>query len=146
MAKRRISYPTHQLLAVVDDPASAPAAVDALVAAGISPADVTLLAGPDGAREMDGLGTAHGPFMRLLRIVQFTTMDQMPDFKLYEAALADGRAVIAVRVPRREDLVRARDILTRAGAHFLNYFGRFSTEEISRWRGPELDIPDYMRR
>jgi hypothetical protein len=28
----------------------------------------------------------------------------------------------------------------------MNFFGRLSTEELVRWRGPELDLPGYMRR
>jgi hypothetical protein len=41
---------------------------------------------------------------------------------------------------------RAATILERHGAHFLNHFGRLSTEEVSRWRGPEPEIPDALRR
>jgi hypothetical protein len=36
--------------------------------------------------------------------------------------------------------------LARHGAHFQNYFGRFMTEEFSRWRGKEPDLPDHLRR
>jgi hypothetical protein len=32
------------------------------------------------------------------------------------------------------------------GAHFVNYFGRFATEEYARWRGPEPAVPDFLRR
>ena len=39
-----------------------------------------------------------------------------------------------------------RPILERFGAHFMNYFGRLSTEEISLWRGDEPTIPDVLRR
>jgi hypothetical protein len=73
-------------------------------------------------------------------------MDQMPDFLTYEAALRDGRSVVAVRARDRPAMLRARAVLEPAGAHFMNFFGRFSTEELSRWRGPELDVPDYLRR
>jgi len=37
-------------------------------------------------------------------------------------------------------------ILRRHGGHFINYYGRFATEELERWRGPEPDIPSLMRR
>ena len=39
-----------------------------------------------------------------------------------------------------------REVLERFDAHFLNYFGRLSTEEISLWRGEEPRIPDALRR
>jgi hypothetical protein len=32
------------------------------------------------------------------------------------------------------------------GAHFMNHFGRFATEEFERWQGPEPKVPDYLRR
>jgi hypothetical protein len=38
------------------------------------------------------------------------------------------------------------DILRRHGGHFINHYGRFATEEIERWAGPEPDIPDLLRR
>lgn len=145
-SRRSFAYPTNQLLAVLDDPAAAAESGRALVAAGFAPGDVTVLRGDEGADRLDGLGAVGGPWRRLVRAFQFMTMDQMPDFLTYEAALRDGRAVVAVRVADRPGLLRARDLLSGAGGHFMNYFGRVSTEELARWRGPELDVPDYMRR
>lgn len=141
-----LAYPTDHLLAVIDDPAAAAEAGRALIAAGFPAADVTVLRGDEGADRLDGLGTVGGPWRRIVRAFQFMTMDQMPDFLAYEAALRDGRAVVAVRVKDRGSMLKARDVLRAAGAHFMNFFGRFSTEELARWRGPELDLPDYMRR
>jgi hypothetical protein len=144
--RRSFAYPTDQLLAVVDDPAAAASAGRALVVAGIPGADVTVLRGDEGADRLDGLGSVGGLWRRIVRAFQFMTMDQMPDFLTYEAALRDGRAVVAVRVTDRPTMLRARDILIESDAHFMNFFGRLSTEELSRWRGPELAAPDYMRR
>ena len=78
--------------------------------------------------------------------MSFTLVDQMPDFILYEAALLDGRAVLAVRLTSTETKLTARQILHDHGAHFINFYGRFATEELDAWRGPELDIPDILRR
>jgi hypothetical protein len=74
------------------------------------------------------------------------SMDQMPDFRTYEAAIRDGRAVLAIAAPNRPAALKARDLLIEAGGHFINYFGRLSTEEFSRWHGPELESPGYLRR
>jgi hypothetical protein len=41
---------------------------------------------------------------------------------------------------------RAVETLRRTGAHFINYFGRFTTEEFERWRGTEPELPGFMRR
>ncbi|HEU0236137.1 MAG TPA: hypothetical protein VFR14_06805 [Candidatus Limnocylindrales bacterium] len=141
-----IGYPTGRLLAVIDDPAVAAAAIDELVAAGVAPDDVQLLTGPDGASRLDGTGAVHGIRARILRLVQFVMMDQLPDFASYEAAAREGRAVVVVRVPDAARRRAAVGTLERAGGHFMNYFGRLATEEISRWRGPEPNVPAVLRR
>jgi hypothetical protein len=70
----------------------------------------------------------------------------MVDLVVYEAALRDGRAVVTVHAPRAEQRERAKRVLAAAGAHFMNFFGRVSTEDISRWRGRELPLhPDLYR-
>ena len=74
------------------------------------------------------------------------SMDQLPDFLVYERAIEDGRAVVAVHVADRTAMQAAREVLERFGAHFLNHFGRLSTEELSMWRGPEPEIPGALRR
>ncbi len=142
---RSLTYPTDHLLGVIDDPSAGDAAAARLADEGFMPGDVTLLRGPEDARRIDGLGRG-GLLLRLVRIVQFTTMDQMPDFRTYEAAIAAGRTVVAVRVRDPAAVRRTRDVLAAYGAHFMNRYGRFSTEEISPWRGPELRLPGYLRR
>jgi hypothetical protein len=73
-------------------------------------------------------------------------VDQMPDFVLYEAAVLDGRTVLAVPITSEADRVATIRVLRDAGAHFVNFYGRFATEEIVPWRGPELRIPSILRR
>jgi hypothetical protein len=141
-----ITYPTRRLLGVIDDPLRAAEAAQALAADGFAPDAVAVLAGTDGREQLARLGTRPNPLSRLVRAVQFMSMDQLPDFLVYERAIEDGRAVVAVLAPDRAAIDRARAALERFGAHFLNYFGRLSTEEISLWRGDEPKIPDVLRR
>lgn len=137
---------TDHLLAVVDDPADAPGIIAELGRAGIEPNGVTLLRGAEGAARIDATGEATGVLARLRQAMSFTLADQMPDFILYEAALREGRAVLGVPVTSNEKKLPARRIRHDRGAHFINFFGRFMTEELDPWRGPELDIPDVLRR
>lgn len=146
MPRRFINYPTNQLLGVIDDPEAARAAFDELVSSGVAPADVVVLAGPRDAARLDGLGAENGLLSRLLRAIQFMTMDQMPDFLLYETAVRQGRAVVAVRLRGADRRGLATRVLQAHGSHFLNAYGRFATEEISLWRGPEPDLPGVLRR
>jgi hypothetical protein len=141
-----IGYPTNRLLMVLDDPDRAREAVRDLAAAGFGPDQVALLVGERGVDELRRLGGARGFLARLVRMFQFMSMDQMPDFVMYEASLRDGRAVIAIRPRNRQQMLVARDVIARDGGHFANWFGRFSTEEVSPWLGPEPSIPAYLRR
>ena len=136
----------NRLLAVVDRPEAAVRASQALRREGFPTDAVAVLRGDADADRIDSLGKLRGRWARLWRLVQFTQMDQMVDLAVYEAALRDGRAVVTVHAPRAEQRERAKRVLAAAGAHFMNYFGRLSTEDISRWRGQELPIPPHLRR
>jgi len=144
--RRAIGYPTNRLLAVIDDAAEAAAALAELKDAGFADRDLEILRGEEGADRMDGTGEVSGWLGRLRRAFDFTLMDQLVDFATYERALRDGRAVVMVHVHGDAPKVNAREILKRHGGHFINYYGRFATEELDLWRGPEPDIPGYLRR
>ena len=73
-------------------------------------------------------------------------MDQMPDFAYYEAAAREGRFVISVRARGAAQTKRAVEIFRENGAHFINRFALFQTEEYERWHGEEPDLPGFMRR
>ena len=146
MTRRMITYPTNRLLGVIDAPADAARAADALVEAGIDPSGVVVLVGDEGLDRLIRLGSAPNALSRFVRLLQFTLMDQTPDFLVYEQALLDGRTVIAVHVADRDRMLAASSVLERHAAHFQNYFGRLSTEEVSMWRGEEPAIPDALRR
>jgi hypothetical protein len=79
-----------------------------------------------------------------VRLSQYITTDQSTDLVMYDAALRDDRAVISVRVTDATTKAAAIDILQQAGAHLVSFFGRLQTEEISRWRGAELVLPDML--
>lgn len=146
MTRRMITYPTNRLIGVLDTPGDAALARDALVAAGVARDDIVVLTGDEGRDRLGRLGSAPNVLSRVVRLFQFILMDQTPDFIVYEAAIAEGRAVIAVPATPRDRMLAAAEVLERQGAHFLNVFGRFQTEEVSRWRGEEPAIPDALRR
>jgi len=141
-----VKYPRGRLYAVLDDPGAASRALDALVASGIEAARVEVLRGDVAADTLDGTGVRHGLGARVRRAVEFTLMDQAPDLAWYEAAIRDGRSVVAVRVSDDAKVRAAVETLRASGAHFINHYGRFATEEFERWRGREPRLPDYLRR
>ena len=141
-----ITYPTNYLLAVADTTSEAASAVAALSGAGFPASGVVVLAGSEAGEEFGRLGPKKGPLSGLVRLIQFTTMDQTPDFRVYEDALLEERTIVAVHVIDADRIPIARDVLVASGLYFLNFYGRWSTMEVSGWRGPELDQPDYPRR
>jgi hypothetical protein len=137
-----LGYPTDHLLGVLPSPLAADAAVADLVAAGFDPAAIRVLVGEEAALRIDGRGTHHGIVARLYRLVQFTQMDQAPDFRRYELEAQRGHPVIVVKEtdPTRRQEIRAT--LRRHGAHFTNFYGRFFTETLDPYEGPdEGDLP-----
>jgi hypothetical protein len=135
-----------RLLAVLDTDEGTETAIRALEASGIDPARIEIFTGDDGAAAFDSSGGRHGPAARLLRTLQFTLMDQMPDFAYYEAAARQGRSVVSVRVKNEAEMRRAVATLRQHKGHFINHFGLFTTEEFERWHGEEPKLPGFMRR
>ena len=144
--RRAISYPTNRLMAVFDDPAQAAAPLAELKAGGLPARDLEILRGPEGADRMDGTGRSGAGSVESVVGSISTLMDQLVDFAHCEAALRDGRGVVMVRVAGNERKAAALDILRRHGGHFINHYGRFATEELDLWRGPERDVSDLLRR
>lgn len=137
-----LGYPTDHLMGILPSPAAADAAVAELVAEGFEHDAIRVLVGEEAALRIDGRGTHHGIVARLYRLVQFTQMDQAPDFRRYELEARRGHPVMAVREtdPARRRELRA--ILRRHGAHFTNFYGRFFTETLDPFEGPdEGDLP-----
>ena len=144
--RRFIGYPTDSLMAVLPDAESAAAAAAALRSAGIPDRDLTILRGPESADRLDGTGAANGVIARLRRLVSFTLMDQLVDMATYEQAVRDGQAVVMAKPRNAARKAAAVTALREGGGHFINYYGRFATEEIERWRGPEPSVPGLLRR
>jgi len=144
--RRFIGYPTDSLMAVLPDPESAASAAAALRALGIPDRDITILRGPEGADRLDGTGAVNGVIARLRRLASFTVMDQLVDMAIYERAVRDGQVVVMARVRGDDRKAAAVAALRADGAHFINYYGRFATEEIERWHGPEPKVPGVLRR
>jgi hypothetical protein len=145
-SRRQRVVTVNRLMAVVDQAEAATTATRELGRAGFPPAAITVLQGDEDADRIDGMGRVGGRWKRAWRLLQFTQTDQMVDLAIYEAALRHGRLVIAVHARGDRQQATARRILTAAGAHFMNFFGRLATEDISRWRGEELPVPPSLLR
>ena len=95
-----------RLLAVFDTPEAAADATREIEALGVEPDRIETFTGDDGAAAFDGSGVHHGVLGRLYRVIQFTLVDQAPDFTYYEAAARQGRVVLSVRRGARSRCAR----------------------------------------
>jgi len=137
---------TNRVMAVLDTAGAAEAAAGALEREGFGSDAVMVLAGEGDAERIDSLGNVGGVWARARRLLSFTLADQVVDLAVYVAALRDGRTVVSVLVSGDAGRVRAKRALAGSGAHFVNFFGRFATEDMVPWRGPELPLPPWQRR
>ncbi|HEX5013092.1 MAG TPA: hypothetical protein VFV72_02950 [Candidatus Limnocylindrales bacterium] len=135
-----------RLLAVFDSADAAATAAAAIGDLGVAEDRIEAFTGDEGAAAFDGSGRSHGLFGRLYRAIQFTLVDQAPDFAYYEAAARQDRVVLSVRPGGEKQMRAVVDVVRRNGGHFINYFGAWATEEFERWHGPEPDLPGFMRR
>ena len=144
--QRSIGTAVGRLMAVFDTAEPAEAARVALVAAGLDNTAIETFAGPEAAAAFDSTGRRRGILGRLYRIVEFTWADQAPDFAWYEAAVREGRIVLSIRVRGQRRVAHAARIIEDHGGHFINHFGWFETQELARWKGPEPNVPGFLRR
>jgi GAF domain-containing protein len=136
-----------RLLAVFDTPAEADAAIEALVStAGIDRGRIERFDRPEDAPAFAASGRRRGWLGRLFRILEFSWADQAPDFAWYEAAVREGHVVLSVPVRGQAAIRRVVAIVVDHGGHFVNHFGLFETQDLVRWRGPEPDVPEFLRR
>ena len=149
MPKRpMITYPTQQLLGVIDDPAACPrgrgrARRDRRGGRRTSSSSRAPTAGTGLGR----LGSKPNPLSRLVRAFQFLLMDQLPDFLVYERAIEDGRVVVAVHVADRDgDAPRARRCSSGSAPTSSTTSAASPPRSSRRWRGEEPAIPDALRR
>ena len=149
MAKRSmITYPTRKVLGVIDDPAQATRrAVRRSLATGVPARTSELLVGEDGRRDLATLGSPAGPAVaRGSRVPVHVDGPAAGLPRLRAGARRRARRRSRSTWPTGAAMQAAREVLERFGAHFLNHFGRLSTEELSMWRGPEPEIPGALRR
>ncbi|CCH88462.1 protein of unknown function [Modestobacter italicus] len=123
-------YPMHQLVAVLDDQASADDAVEKLRGIDVDVSEVHVLSGPEGAALLDRTGQRHGLRGQLLRLLQWTSSEN-DTLDLHDRALRNGGHVVYVPVRGEDRKKRVAGALRAAGGHLLVYFGRFTTEK--RW-------------
>lgn len=123
-------FPYNSVVGVIDDPSELEAAVQELVASGFAESDVHVLCGDDGVRRIDAKGKRNGLLARLFRIVD-ALGEEREHTARHVKELESGHFIVVVDSPDEATKARARDGLTAHGGHFVNYYSRWSTEDLS---------------
>jgi hypothetical protein len=128
-----VRYPENHVVAIVDTPEAAAAAVETLTSGGFLESEVTLACG---ARAADRLRASSGRSGLLGHVIQIADhlgvrTEELETRHQYEEALRDGRFVLTVLAPTEERKDRAAQILRDYGAHFINFKGRFTIEQLA---------------
>jgi hypothetical protein len=129
-----LHYPTNHVVAIVDTPERATAALTALAGGGFSGSEVVVGCGREVADALDATSGRTGLANLAIRVAERlgTPFEETEVKERYEEALRDGKIVLSVLAPDGERKERAAELLAEHGAHFINYLGRFSIETIQR--------------
>jgi hypothetical protein len=119
--------PVDQVLAILDEPGAASAAIADLHRR-FPEATIRTYVGPDGAAALDSEGTAHGVGATIERSLEHLLTDES-DLARYEAAVLSGAVVLAADAGSR-DAEDAAIILAAHGAHDIYRFGSLLVEQL----------------
>ena len=122
-------FPYNAVVGIVDDPMEAAEAVRELVASGVTEEDVDVLCGEAGVRRIDAAGTRKGMLARIFRVVDRIGEEHEHTARHVEALQA-GWFVVVVDAPDDTLKTRVRNALVAHGGHFVNYYSRWSTENL----------------
>ena len=123
-------FPYQTVVGVVDDPDELEAAVRALLSNGFDEAEVHVLCGARGIEQIDAKGERKGLLARLFRIVD-ALGEEREHTARHVKELESGHFLIVVDAHDETSKTRARDALATHGGHFINFYSRWSTEDLA---------------
>lgn len=129
-----VEYPVDYLLGVMNTPAQAQCAIDALSGPFLE-SEIEVSCGPTAAQRLRESTGRTGLLDKVIRVGQSLglTNDEMEVKGAYEKALRDGHVVVRVHAPTDDRKALAVRVLQDCGGHFINYFGKFTRERIAPW-------------
>ena len=123
-------FPYNSVVGIVDDEARLEAVVQALLASGFAEAEVHVLAGEAGVRQIDAKGQRKGALGRLFRMVDGLGEEREHTARDV-AALEAGHFIVTADAPDEATKGRAHHALVDHGARFVRYYSRWTTEDLA---------------
>ena len=118
----------NSVIALLDEPDQAEAAVQDLVAEGFQRESIYVLCGPKGAERLDVSGRHHGLRGRVFRILEWLSDEKEGLFRVRDH-LAAGGLVLSVHAEEGQKATAAH-ILGGHGGHGMAHFGRDHWEPL----------------
>lgn len=122
-AADNLDQSSNWLVAVIDAPALAERAVQALLDAGFSPDDVLLLHGPEALRRLEAKDEQRGPLGWAHKALANVVTDASAFEDSYAQEATAGHSIINVQVAEPEGIARATEVLQAYDAHYVKHFG-----------------------
>ena len=128
-----IRYPTHHVIAVVDNRDDMTATVASLTSRGFMESEVQVGTGVDAADDLHASTGRAGLAGLLVRLAERigAADEEMETKRRYEQAMRDNKFVISVATPTDERKDQATRILREHGAHSVVYFGKHTIEYVT---------------
>ena len=128
-----VRYPENHVVAILDTPEAAAAAVEALTSSGFLESEVTLACGVEAADRLQASSGRSGLLGHVLQIADSLGIrgDELETKHQYEQALRNGGITFVVLAPTEERKQRVAQILREHGGHFINFMGRFTIEQLA---------------
>ncbi len=121
-------YPTHFVLAAIDDPSRATLALAALREAGLAEAAAEICPGPQFLKNYRDFIDHRGPLARVA--AAFPSEEQSAIAEYLEEA-ERGASFVTVHTPERAKRDEARDVLKTHGGHAMRYYGDHAITDLS---------------
>jgi len=124
----------NHLVGVIDEADAASSAARDLQAAGYESTHV--FTGEEGAQQIDAKGEHSGFLARILSQVEDHLSEATNFLKQYEEEARNGKHIVAVEVPSRDEAEAARQVLDRNGAQNIRFFGKLAVTDLSTETNP----------
>ena len=131
-ADESVSYPTNNVVGILDTVEQVTALVPDLKAGGFADSDIRVHCGKERAAALESSTGRRGLVNLAIRIAELVGLEniEMERKAFYERAMREGRFVVLVAAPTEEHKDRASEALAKHQAHAVSFFGRFTIESI----------------
>jgi diadenosine tetraphosphate (Ap4A) HIT family hydrolase len=122
----------NRVTGLLDSEEEVSATVRALEEGGVTPDDIDVFVGEEGARRLDLFGREHGRVRRWLRSLEASVGDERETNLRIDEALRQGATLISIKVRTRKagDKERALKALKARHGHDIHYWGTWGFDDV----------------